>query len=223
MSDPPSRQWPRRRQVRGPPPHRPRRHGLGLGRAPREPRAPASPSSSSTRSTPRARRPRSRFVTEARAAATIQSKHAIQIYDHGVTDDGRPYMVMELLTGEPLDKRIDALGRISLQETARILGQVSPAPCSAHTSAGIIHRDLKPENIFLVRSPGRRRRDRQGPRLRHREDQGGARASGADEQHEDRRRPRHAVLHVARASARACATSTTARTSGRSASSPTSA
>jgi serine/threonine-protein kinase len=93
-----------------------------------------------------------RFVTEARAAATIQSKHAIQIFDHGVTDDGRPYMVMELLVGEPLDKRIDRLGTISLKETARIIGHVCRALQRAH-DAGIIHRDLKPENIFLVRSP----------------------------------------------------------------------
>src|SRR5438477_5883686 len=39
---------------------------------------------------------RTRFDNEARAAATIESKHAIQIYDHGVTDDGKPYIVMEL-------------------------------------------------------------------------------------------------------------------------------
>src|SRR6516225_2621899 len=95
---------------------------------------------------------RSRFLTEARAAATIQSKHAIQIFDHGVTGDGRPYMVMELLVGEPLDKRIDRLGTISLKETARIIGHVCRALQRAH-DAGIIHRDLKPENIFLVRSP----------------------------------------------------------------------
>jgi serine/threonine protein kinase len=94
---------------------------------------------------------RSRFVTEARAAAAIQSKHAIQIFDHGVTDDGRPYMVMELLVGEPLDVRIERLGRLSLAETARILAQVCRALARAH-EAGIIHRDLKPENIFLVRS-----------------------------------------------------------------------
>jgi len=94
---------------------------------------------------------RVRFETEARAAAALQSKHAIQIYDHGVTDDGRPYMVMEMLGGEPLDERIDRLGRISLQETARILGQVCRALQRAH-EAGIIHRDLKPENIFLVRT-----------------------------------------------------------------------
>ncbi|HEY1694646.1 MAG TPA: serine/threonine-protein kinase [Polyangiaceae bacterium] len=95
---------------------------------------------------------RSRFDTEARAAATLQSKHAIQIFDHGVTDDGRPYMVMELLTGEPLDERIERLGRISIEETARILAQVCRALQRAH-DASIIHRDLKPENIFLVRSP----------------------------------------------------------------------
>ena len=93
-----------------------------------------------------------RFVTEARAAATIQSKHAIQIFDHGVTDGGRPYMVMELLLGEPLDKRIERLGTLPLQETARIIGHVCRALQRAH-DAGIIHRDLKPENIFLVRTP----------------------------------------------------------------------
>src|SRR5580700_6919635 len=93
---------------------------------------------------------RARFVTEARAAATIQSKHAIQIYDHGVTEDGRPYIVMELLVGEPLDRRIERLGAISLEETARIIKHVCRALQRAH-DAGIIHRDLKPENVFLVR------------------------------------------------------------------------
>jgi serine/threonine protein kinase len=94
---------------------------------------------------------RSRFLTEARAAAAIQSKHAIQIFDHGVADDGRPYIVMELLVGEPLDARIERCGRLELAETARILAQVCRALARAH-AAGIIHRDLKPENIFLVRS-----------------------------------------------------------------------
>jgi tRNA A-37 threonylcarbamoyl transferase component Bud32 len=94
---------------------------------------------------------RTRFLNEARAAATIQSKHAIQIHDHGVTEEGRPYIVMELLLGEPLDKRLDRMGRLSLQETARMMVQVCRALQRAH-DAGIIHRDLKPENIFLVRS-----------------------------------------------------------------------
>lgn len=94
---------------------------------------------------------RSRFDKEAKAAATIQSKHAIQIYDHGVTDDGKPYIVMELLTGEPLDKRIERLGALSLHDTARILQQVSRGLARAHEH-GIVHRDLKPENIFIVRN-----------------------------------------------------------------------
>src|SRR3982074_206187 len=89
----------------------------------------------------------SRFATEARAAPTIRSRHAIQIYDHGVTEDGRPYIVMELLVGEPLDKRLDRLGRISLAETARIVSQITRALSRAHEK-GIIHRDLKPENVF---------------------------------------------------------------------------
>ncbi len=95
---------------------------------------------------------RSRFDNEAKAAATIQSKHAIQIYDHGVTDDGKPYIVMELLTGEPLDKRIERLGRLPLQDVARIFQQVARGLGRAH-ERGIIHRDLKPENIFLVTTP----------------------------------------------------------------------
>jgi serine/threonine-protein kinase len=61
-------------------------------------------------------------------------------------------MVMELLVGEPLDKRLERLGRITLQETARMLVQVCRALQRAHAS-GIIHRDLKPENIFLVHVP----------------------------------------------------------------------
>ncbi len=95
---------------------------------------------------------RARFDNEARAAATIQSKHAIQIFDHGLTDDGKPYIVMEMLLGEPLDARIDRVGRLSLIDTARILRQVARALARAH-ERGIVHRDLKPENIFLVRTP----------------------------------------------------------------------
>jgi serine/threonine-protein kinase len=95
---------------------------------------------------------RARFDHEARAAGSLHSKHAIQIFDHGVTENGRPYIVMEMLTGEPLDRRVERLGKISLPETARILQQVSRELQRAHES-GIVHRDLKPENIFLVRSP----------------------------------------------------------------------
>ena len=94
---------------------------------------------------------RARFLNEARAAATISSKFAVQIFDHGVTDDGRPYIVMELLEGEGLDRRLERLGRIPLQDVARAILQVCRALQRAH-DGGIIHRDLKPENIFLQHS-----------------------------------------------------------------------
>ncbi len=77
------------------------------------------------------------------------SKHVVKVFDHGVTPDGKPYMVMEFLAGEPLDQRLDRVGRLSLAETTSIMQQVCRALTRAH-DAGIVHRDLKPENIFLV-------------------------------------------------------------------------
>jgi serine/threonine-protein kinase len=59
---------------------------------------------------------------------------------------------MEFLDGEPLDRRLDRLGRISPADTARIMVQVCRALTNAH-SVGIVHRDLKPENVFLVWDP----------------------------------------------------------------------
>jgi serine/threonine protein kinase len=92
---------------------------------------------------------RHRFENEARAAAALRSKHVVEVYDHGVMADGRPFIVMEFLDGEPLDKRLDRFGRLPAKDTARIIGMVCRALSKAH-AAGIVHRDLKPENVFLV-------------------------------------------------------------------------
>lgn len=92
---------------------------------------------------------RNRFVNEAKAAARLRSKHVVQVYDQGVGDDAKPYIVMEFLEGEPLDRRLDRQGRLSIEETAKIVLHVCRALAKAH-EAGIVHRDLKPENIFLV-------------------------------------------------------------------------
>jgi serine/threonine-protein kinase len=92
---------------------------------------------------------RSRFENEARAAAKLRSKHVVEVYDHGVSDDARPFIVMEYLQGEPLDKRLDRMGRLEPKETAHIILQVCRALTKAH-AAGVVHRDLKPENAFLV-------------------------------------------------------------------------
>ncbi|HEX7669713.1 MAG TPA: serine/threonine-protein kinase, partial [Polyangiaceae bacterium] len=93
---------------------------------------------------------RARFVNEAKAAARLRSKHVVQVYDQGVGNDGRPYIVMEFLPGEPLDRRLDRVHRLSPADTARIVLHVCRALARAH-EAGIVHRDLKPENVFIVR------------------------------------------------------------------------
>ena len=92
---------------------------------------------------------RQRFENEARAAAALRSKHVVEVYDHGVSEDGRPFIVMEFLDGEPLDRRLDRVGRLPAKDTARIVGMVCRALSKAH-AVGIVHRDLKPENVFLV-------------------------------------------------------------------------
>ena len=94
-------------------------------------------------------RARGRFEREARAAARIKSAHVVQIFDCGITDDGTPYLVMELLEGETLKRRLERSGALPPDEVAAIVTQVCRALGRAH-ALGIVHRDVKPENLFLV-------------------------------------------------------------------------
>jgi len=91
-----------------------------------------------------------RFDTEAKAAARIKSRHAVAVYDHGVSEGGQPYIVMEYLEGESLEQSIVRRGKLPLHEVAEIVQQAARALHAAHL-AGIVHRDLKPDNIFLAR------------------------------------------------------------------------
>jgi serine/threonine-protein kinase len=93
---------------------------------------------------------RQRFEREAKMAASLKSAHVVQVHDYGVEDD-RPYIVMELLQGEDLSKRLKRERRLSLQVTSGILTQIARGLRRAH-DAGLIHRDLKPPNIFMARS-----------------------------------------------------------------------
>lgn len=97
------------------------------------------------------REARQRFDLEAKAAAQLRSRYVVQVFDNGETEDGTPYIVMELLDGESLDHRIERRGPVPVDQAVRILGQVGRALIKAH-GLGIVHRDLKPENIFLTRS-----------------------------------------------------------------------
>ncbi len=91
-----------------------------------------------------------RFEREARAAATIQSPHVVQVHDFGF-EEGTPYIVMELLRGEDLRMRLRRVGRLSMSEASGLLVQLGKALRRAH-EAGIVHRDIKPGNLFLARS-----------------------------------------------------------------------
>jgi serine/threonine-protein kinase len=91
-----------------------------------------------------------RFFNEAKAAAAIQDAGIVQIFDFGHHTDGRAYIVMELLDGESLERRLERLGRLALGEALRIMHQVANSLGAVHQH-GIVHRDLKPDNIFLVR------------------------------------------------------------------------
>src|SRR3954469_668524 len=93
-----------------------------------------------------------RFFNEARAATAISDPGIVQIFDFGHHVDGTAYIAMEMLEGEPLDRRLRRLGRIPITDALRILRQVASTLGVAHTR-GIVHRDLKPENIFLVHDP----------------------------------------------------------------------
>jgi eukaryotic-like serine/threonine-protein kinase len=92
---------------------------------------------------------RRRFEIEARAAASVASKHAVKVYDYGVSDTGLPYIVMEYLEGESLSEALIRRGPMPPEEAARVIGQAAKALAKAH-AASIVHRDLKPDNIFLA-------------------------------------------------------------------------
>jgi serine/threonine-protein kinase len=92
---------------------------------------------------------RRRFLREARAASAVKHPSVVEVHDVFELDDETPVMVMDLLSGQTLADRIDAVGTLSLDETATILLPVVSAVGTAH-ARGVVHRDLKPENIFLA-------------------------------------------------------------------------
>ena len=94
-----------------------------------------------------------RFQQEARAAAEIRSPHVVQVFDHGITADGLPYIVMELLEGESLDRRVKRLGPLDPAEVVSLVLQACKGLGKAH-QRGVVHRDIKPPNVFIIDSGG---------------------------------------------------------------------
>lgn len=95
---------------------------------------------------------RQRFAREAKAAAKLTTPHVVQIFEHGI-DGESPYIVMELLRGRDLHRRLKKERRIPITEAAAIVKQIAKGLRAAH-EADIIHRDLKPQNVFLANVDG---------------------------------------------------------------------
>jgi Tol biopolymer transport system component len=89
-----------------------------------------------------------RFEQEARTVAALNHPNILAVYDVGV-QDGRPYLVTELLEGETLRERLDR-GPLPLRKALETALQIAHGLSAAH-ERGIVHRDLKPENIFLTK------------------------------------------------------------------------
>lgn len=89
-----------------------------------------------------------RFKHEAKALQKIAHRNVVRVHSFGLTD-GNPYMVMEYVEGEPLDKVIKKNGRLELNRVLAIFKEVCAGLQAAHDEQ-IVHRDLKPSNILLA-------------------------------------------------------------------------
>lgn len=88
-----------------------------------------------------------RFLREAKAAGALSHPNIVTIYDVG-EDGGYPYIAMELLEGEPLDKVVERTGKLPVDDVVAIGLQLADALRYAH-DLGVVHRDIKPSNIML--------------------------------------------------------------------------
>jgi serine/threonine-protein kinase len=98
------------------------------------------------------RETRLRFEREARVAGEMLHRNVISVYEMG-EEDGRLYMVMELLDGETLGDHLKRVGKLPLERALDLMMQMCEGLAVAHAHA-IVHRDIKPGNLFVLRDGG---------------------------------------------------------------------
>ncbi|HEY8186289.1 MAG TPA: tetratricopeptide repeat protein [Pyrinomonadaceae bacterium] len=88
-----------------------------------------------------------RFLREARAVSELGHQYIATLFDYGETEEGRPFLVMELARGRPLTELMQK-GELSVPRAVAIVIDVATALAEAH-ARGIVHRDIKPSNIMV--------------------------------------------------------------------------
>ena len=91
-----------------------------------------------------------RFQREAKIAASLESEHAVRVFEVGATESELPFLVMEYLEGRDLGQELAERERLPVSEAVGLVLEVCEAVAEAH-ERGIVHRDLKPSNLFLHR------------------------------------------------------------------------
>lgn len=97
-------------------------------------------------------RTQERFSREVDVVTQLRHPNTVTVFDRGQTPEGLPYLVMELLSGVPLDEWIAQRGRLSPRQLRHAAVQVLRSLVEAH-DANIIHRDIKPANLFVASMP----------------------------------------------------------------------
>jgi serine/threonine protein kinase len=90
-----------------------------------------------------------RFRREARAASRVSHPNLAVVYDYGVSPEWGAFIVMELIDGENLAKRLKTVGRLPLHVACQIAQQIAYGIGALHRS-GFVHRDLKPSNVIIT-------------------------------------------------------------------------
>ena len=90
-----------------------------------------------------------RFKREAMIGSRLGHDHIVPVLDFAYTNDGNPYLIMELLDGVSLGQVMrSAEGPVPMVRACSVVRQVCRALAAAHDE-GVVHRDLKPDNIYL--------------------------------------------------------------------------